>query len=542
MKTIVLIGNPNCGKTTLFNKLTNNNAHVGNWPGVTIEKKEGKLKYNNETFKIVDLPGIYSLSTSSPEEIITRNFLLDNDVDCIINIIDANNLSRSLYLTTQLMELDIPLIVTLNMLDEIINNNIQINTKELEKFLNVKIVSISALKEKNIDCLLSIMQNECQKYKIGQSVLLNSFLKDKIIYFYNNLKSKNINHSLFIATKILENDDYVKNKYFNESINNNYLDNIIFERYKYIDKIINKCYKQNNIKNKSYYIDKIVTNKILAYPILLFVLFIIFHLTFSTNLFYLRPFINKIFINRPNGLFQDVFVTDNGLNAIGPMFNNLLSNIQDILINKIAIFLINKPKWLNSFLINGIINGLIGVLEFLPQVICLYFFFTILEESGYMARVAFILDAPLRKIGLSGKTFLPLIMGFGCSIPAILNTKILEDEKEKITTIRIIPYLNCSAKLPFLVSLSAQIMLKLNLNNVDLLTMMFYVFGVIIALLSAFILRNTTLKSKESVFLMELPNYRIISFKILLKNLWKKCQDFLKKAFTIVLSSTLFGF
>lgn len=484
MQNIVLIGNPNCGKTTLFNKLTKNNAHIGNYPGITVNKNEKIIKYKHDEIKIIDLPGLYSIHSVINEEQVVLDYLLNNKVDLIINIVDATNLVRSLYLTTQLLEFNIPLIVALNMVDKIKNDDLPI--KIIKEKLKVQVIPISALKNKNLQELLDI--------------------------------SYQLSFTLKKATPILK------------DLNEKSYEEIATFRYQYLEKLGLNQLKKTSL---SFKIDQILTNKYLAYPILFLILFLIFHLTFSNNLFFLKPLIKYL----PNK--ENIFYSSIGFNGLGVILTNLINKIENFFVRKINVLLTDSSPWLISFLQNGVLKGLFSVFSFLPSILCLYMFFFILEDSGYLARVAFILDKPLSKIHLSGKAFLPLVMGSGCSIPAIYNSKVLDDDLEKVMVIRMLPYIYCSAKVPFIVAMCGVIALKFNIAHVDIITFIFYLFGLILALFLAYFFRNTTLKSSESTFIMELPNYKMISFKVLFKSLYQKSKDFLKKAFSVVLASTI---
>ena len=544
MKKIVLVGNPNSGKTTLFNCLTKTTAHVGNWPGVTVEKKEGVYKGKNEVVNVIDLPGIYSLSPYSLEEIVTRKCIIEDNIDCIINIIDATNFERNLYLTTQLMELDIPIVIALNMMDVLKKNDEYIEVKKLEEKLNIPIVEISALRLSNVDKLMDIAIKHCNKKRNAKTILNNLSFHNKINSIYTDLNKRNIKQPLFNAIKILENDSLalkennVKPSILND--NKDYEAIIANYRYQYISENYSILKHKNEEKiNKTNKIDKIFLNKWLSIPLFLVIIFLIFHLTFSKNLFFLKNLINDV--NNPfeNTFFDNVFLTSDGINSLGVILLNLFNNVIEIINKFITNLLVDSPSWVSSLLINGVLKGVFSVLSFLPQILCLFMFFSILEDSGYMARIAFILDKPFRKIGLSGKAFLPLIMGWGCSVPAIMNTRILADEKEKITTVRIIPFMVCGAKIPIITTISAFIFQISNIKNVDIITYFFYLFGIMLAIICAYIMRKTMLKSKESTFIMEMPPYRLPQLKSLFIHLWDKAKHFITKVFTTILVSTI---
>ena len=564
MKRFALAGNPNCGKTTLFNSLTGSTAHVGNWPGVTVDKREGIYKKGEEKVYIVDLPGIYSLSPYTPEEVISRNYILDEKPDCVINIIDATNLERNLYLTTQILEMDVPVIVALNMMDIVEKNGDKIDAKILEKRLGVPVISISALKETNLNELMSAAIKFSEKKRKGNTVLEDSnlihLIKDVEIAF----KGKEVENPLFHAIKLVENDelevkdhpDLVKivNDYkesFKDDVFGDDFEALVADaRYKYISKNFAIALTRKNESGKSKRlslsdkIDRVLTNKWAGIPIFLIILLVFFHLIFGEDLFYM----NAMGLNVGNGYttfdgtpFAGAFVNEGAIMSPGVMITNLFVGCLDWINGLVGqgLELANAQAWAQSFICDGVLGGLFAILGFLPQILMLFLFFSILEDTGYMARVAFILDRIFRKFGVSGRAFMPMIMGFGCSVPAMINTRTLADEKERVATIRVIPFFSCGAKLPILTAVAGGLANVLGIGYADLITVGMYVLGMAVAIGSLIIMRNTTMRGEVPPFIMELPTYHLPQFKALIIHLWDKTKHFVKKAFTIILLSTI---
>lgn len=630
MKRFALAGNPNCGKTTLFNSLTGSTAHVGNWPGVTVDKRDGVYKKCAEPISIVDLPGIYSLSPYTPEEVIARNYVLDEKPDCVINIVDATNLERNLYLTTQLLEIDVPMVVALNMIDAVEKAGDKIDEKALENKLGVPVVKISALKEKGLKELMDKAYNESKKKRVGITVLKDSPLAHVIGDVKIALEGQNVANPLFHAVKLVENDEIeVKmhketvgmvsafKKTFNDDIFGNDFEALVADaRYKYISRnfapVVTRKNKEKFKTSASDKADKVLTHKVWGIPIFLVVLFLIFHLTFSENLFFINGFgdgwmpslsDNEAFLEKDddgNVVYEDDLdyymtengdyltvgsegVTDNGngtysiegedgefvaddegrLGSRVPVLNyggRWLATIYDgtiyspgVVVNNIwndmivgeiagriqeAVDGSGMADWAKGLINNGIIDGITAVLSFLPPILVLFLFFSILEDSGYMARIAFILDRMFRKFGLSGRAFLPMIMGFGCSVPAMINTRTLADEKERTATVRVIPFFSCGAKLPILTAVAGALVIGTGISA-DLITYSMYLLGIITAIVSVLLMRNTSLKGETPPFIMELPAYHAPQFKNLMAHLWDKTKHFVKKAFTIILASTI---
>lgn len=624
MNRFALAGNPNCGKTTLFNSLTGSTAHVGNWPGVTVDKRDGVYKRLPEQVAIVDLPGIYSLSPYTPEEVIARNYILDEKPDCVINIVDATNLERNLYLTTQIMEIDVPMVVALNMMDAVEKVGDKIDEKELEKRLGVPVVKISALKETGLKELMEKAYKVSKTPREGITVLGDTDVAHLIGDVKIALKGQNVENPLFHAIKLVENDEIevgmhketlpmieeFKKTFKNDTFGADFEALVADARYKYISKnfapVIQRKNKEKVKMTASDKADKVLTHKIWGIPIFLVVLFLIFHLTFSENLFYLNGFNdsqawmpslaeNEAFLEKDeNGnivykkdddgnYILDYYVDDEGkyvttrpeedgnweqgengywgqkipvytygarwlatiydgtLYSPGVVINNIWNDmiVGDLFgLVKTGVENIGMADWATGLINDGILEGLAAVLSFLPPILVLFMFFSILEDSGYMARIAFILDRMFRKFGLSGRAFLPMIMGFGCSVPAMINTRTLADEKERTATVRVIPFFSCGAKLPILTAVAGALVMGTGMSA-DVITYSMYLLGIITAIVSVLLMRSTSLKGETPPFIMELPSYHMPQFKNLMAHLWDKTKHFVKKAFTIILASTI---
>ena len=677
MKHFALAGNPNSGKTTLFNALTGSTAHVGNWPGVTVDKREGTYKKCDEPVNIVDLPGIYSLSPYTPEEVISRNYILDEKPDCVINIVDATNLDRNLYLTTQLMEIDVPVVVALNMMDAVEKAGDSIDADKLSRQLGLPVVAISALKETGIDQLMQVAYRASQQPRRGTTVLAGSALMHLIGDCKIALEGQGVPNALFHAVKLVEMDELeiamhptsaemvqqFKKTFADDTFGDDFEAIVADARYKYIAAHFASALTRGKSKDKtrvsrSDKADRILTHRIWGIPIFLVILFLIFHLTFGEDFLYLShsgvfdapavvvydvggnpveasldgevyydadgnevtavvqdgqliaadlvPYAYDLAGNvittfyDAQGVALDVLVDEEGqlldlYSADGVRYQQIYnidgykanivvdedghfadvefaSAIDEfcsevsihtffgyeesiyspgvILFKTLETFtgflsacvtqaLADATPWLRGFLVDGVLAGLFSVLSFLPQILLLFFFFSLLEDTGYMARVAFILDRIFRRFGLSGRAFMPMIMGFGCSVPAMINTRTLADEKERTATIRVIPFFSCSAKLPILTAVAGAMATAFGLGSADLITYGMYLLGMAVAVAAVILMRNTTMKGETPPFIMELPNYHVPGFKNLMAHLWDKTKHFVKKAFTIILASTI---
>ena len=563
MKRFALAGNPNCGKTTLFNSLTGSSAHVGNWPGVTVEKKDGTYKKLEEPISIIDLPGIYSLSPYTSEEVIARNYIIDEKPDCVINIVDATNLERNLYLTTQLLEIDVPMVVAINMMDILNKNGDVLDLAILEEKLGVPCVEVSALKEDNLDELMKVAYKASKQKRIGRSVFLNKDLIHLIGDVKIAFEGKGVDNPLFHAIKLIENDevevkdhhDLVKmvddfKKTFNDDVFGDDIEAVIADsRYKYITAEFAKALTRHRrkddtdvISTQSDRIDKFLTHKVWGLLFFAVVLFLVFHLTFSENFFFLGGLFKNVIPSFEGSIYEGLIWSDSGINSPGVILFNFFDMSFGAVIDAAKSGMIaglGEGHWLTGFVCDGVLTGLFAILGFLPQILLLFLFFSIMEDTGYMARVAFIFDKLFRKFGLSGRALIPMIMGFGCSVPAMINTRTLADDNEKIATVRVIPFFSCGAKLPILLGIAGAIAEVFNFSNVDLITYSMYVLGIITAVITVLIMRNTTLKGDSNPFIMELPAYHLPQFKALMIHLWDKAKHFVKKAFTIILASTI---
>ena len=566
MLKFALAGNPNSGKTTLFNALTGSTAHVGNWPGVTVDKREGVYKKGSVPVAVIDLPGIYSLSPYTPEEVVSRNFILEEKPDCVINIVDATNLERNLYLTTQLMEIDVPLVVALNMIDAVKKSGDAVDAKMLEARIGVPVAEISALKGEGIGTLMERAVAAAKNRRAGRTVLESSSLAHVIGDVKIALQGKGVENPLFHAVKLTEGDELeVKahpgemqmveafKKQNKDAVFEEDFEALIADaRYRYISAnfsaaVTRKAKKEKGVLTGSDRADRVLTHRVWGIPIFLVILFAIFHLTFGEDLFYLNAvfgFAEDVTTkSEVLDAFIAVFYSSAGISTPGAILFNLMGFVTDQLGGLIAGGLesANAAVWAQGLVNDGIWGGVAGVLSFVPQILVLFLFLSILEDSGYMARVAFILDRAFRKFGLSGRAFIPMIMGFGCSVPAAVNTRTLADEKERIMTNRVIPFFTCGAKAPILAAVCGGIAAHYTGIPVgaDLLVFLLYLFGMAMAVVMVLFMRQTSMRGAVAPFIMELPAYHAPQFHNLMVHLWDKLKHYLKKAFTIILASSV---
>ncbi len=566
MKKFALAGNPNCGKTTLFNLLTGSTAYVGNWPGVTVEKREGTYKKGAEPALIVDLPGIYSLSPYTPEEVISRNYILDERPDCVINIVDATNLERNLYLTTQLMEIDVPMVIALNMMDAVEKAGDKIDAAELERKIGIPVVAVSALRGTGIKELMDRAIKASKTPRKGETVLEDSPVAHLVKDVSIALEGQKVVSPLFHAVKLSELDELETKAHpelvptvnafkatFSDDVFGGDLEAVVADaRYKYISANFTSVVTKKNKKEKltrSDRADKVLTHRVWGIPIFLVILFAVFHLTFSENFLFLNgfgegwmPSLEDLGMDTENFWVRVLAcVYDGTVFSPGCILNNLWNDIiVGELFGLIGQGIEQIPvEWVAGFLGNGVLEGIAAVLSFLPWILVLFLFFSILEDSGYMARVAFILDRIFRKFGLSGRAFMPMIMGFGCSIPATINTRTLADDNERTATIRVIPFFSCGAKLPILTAVAGAIVASFGVANADLITYAMYLLGIVTAIVCVILMRSTTMRGDVPPFIMELPAYHAPRFSSLMIHLWDKTKHFVKKAFTIILASTI---
>ena len=577
MKNFALIGNPNSGKTTLFNSLTGSTAHVGNWPGVTVEKKEGVYKKLQEQVNIVDLPGIYSLSPYTPEEVVSRDYILNEKPDCVINIVDATNLERNLYLTTQVLEIDVPVVVALNMSDVVRKNGDKLDTKMLSEKLGVPVVEISALKSENLDELMKEAYEASNNKRQGKSVIedkdLSHLIKDVEIAF----KGKGVENPLFHAVKLVELDEIetkmhedllpmveeFKKTFKNETFGSDFEAVVADARYNYISKNYASAYQasKNNAENdssrkitKSDKIDKVLTHRIWAIPLFIVIMFFIFHFTFSEDLFFMGAMGLSIEpTNGFNAFLIRTFTGDlstptselealGGIPSLGVWLQSWMGTLTGSIMDGVSsLFALGgdavSESWYASLVVDGLLNGLDAVMSFIPQILLLFLFIAILEDSGYMARVAFILDRAFRKFGLSGKAFIPMLTGFGCSVPAIMATRTLEDEKEKNRTIRLMTCFSCGAKAPIWTMLAAVGVLA-GFNG-GLFVFIIYLAGISMAIIYALFMKLLSKDQYVSPFIMELPAYHMPQARNVLALLWEKLKHYVIKAATIIAASLL---
>lgn len=522
-----LIGNQNCGKTTLFNQLTGANQHVGNFPGVTVDQKVGEIK-EHKNCSVVDLPGIYSLRPYTSEEIVTRDFLINEKPDAIINIVDATNIERNLYLTLQLLEMQIPMVLALNMMDEVRNNGGSIDVMGMSEKLGIPVVPISAVKAEGISELVEKVIRTAEKKKYPK---ITDFCEKGPVHRCIHALSHQVeDHAQnlgisprFAATKVVENDveiikklNFSRNEFemMQHSIEEMEADHkmdrnaaLADMRYTFIEKVCKdtvKHPKESKEHKRSEKIDKVLTNKYLAIPMFLAIMMLIFYLTFGLIGAWLSDLLSL-------GIEQITDICDKGLTAYG--------------INPVV----------HSLIIDGVFAGVGSVLSFLPVIVVLFFFLSILEDSGYMARIAFVMDKLLRKIGLSGRSFVPMLIGFGCTVPAVMATRTLSSDRDRKMTIMLTPFISCSAKIP-VYSVFAMAFFK---DHAALVMMALYVTGIVVSIFVALILKGTVFSGKPVPFVMELPNYRLPSVKSVLQLMWDKAKDFLQRAFTIIFVATI---
>lgn len=521
-----LAGNQNSGKTTLFNQLTGSNQHVGNFPGVTVEKKEGIIRKNKDA-SVVDLPGIYSLSPYTAEEIVTRDFLIKDKPDGIINIVDATNIERNLYLTLQLIELNIPMVVALNMMDAVDLSGSYIDVEKLSQELGVSVVAISASKNQGIDNLIKkaveIAKNNVRPKKMD---FCEGYVHRAIHAVAHLVEdhAQNMGISMrFAATRLVEGDEQIEKSLKLSANEKDILNHIVNEmeeelgtdreaaladmRYAFIENVCKKAVfknKESKEQQRSIKIDNVLTHKFFAIPIFLLIMCVIFYLTFGVIGAYLSDLLNL---------------------AI-----NSFTDFTDA-----ALTYFKLSPTIHSLIIDGIFAGVGSVLSFLPLIVVLFFFLSLLEDSGYMARVAFVMDKLLRKIGLSGRSFVPMLIGFGCSVPAILAARTLPSERDRKMTIVLTPFMSCSAKVPIYAIFVATFFV----HNKALVMISLYVLGMIVAVLSGLLLKNTVFKGDPVPFVMELPAYRLPSFKTIMLHVWEKAKDFITRAFTVIFIASL---
>lgn len=532
---IALAGNQNSGKTTLFNRLTGSNQHVGNFPGVTVERKEGTIKSYKEA-TLVDLPGIYSLSPYTSEEVVTRDFILEGHPDVLINIVDATNIERNLYLSLQLLELEIPMVIALNMMDEVNASGNSIDVKKLSDKLGIPVVPISAGKNEGIFDLIDALKKTVKEIKPKQSD--DEVLKMPQFDFCSGEVHRAI-HAIahivedharrlqyplrFTATKLVEGDELIEQALALHQDDRDIIDKIVQSmeqalgldreaaladmRYTYIEQLVKECVVKRNetlAHVRSEKLDRIFTHKYLGIPVFIMIMLAVFYLTFG---------------------------------PIGGTLKALMEEGVGYVIDALSAFLVSVgvSDWLHALIIDGICNGVGSVVSFLPLIVVLFFFLSLLEDSGYMARVAFVMDKALRKIGLSGKSFVPMLIGFGCSVPAIMSARTLSSERDRKMTIIVTPFMSCSAKLPIYGMITAAFFPE----HTALVLIAVYGLGILVAIVSALLLKRTVFQGEPIPFVLELPNYRIPDARSVVLHMWEKAKDFLVRAFTIIFVASI---
>ena len=524
---LALVGNQNCGKTTLFNQLTGSNQHVGNFPGVTIEHKIGQV-IGWKGYELVDLPGIYSIRPYSGEEKVTRNFIIDRKPDAIINIVDATNIERNLYLTLQLIEMGKPMVLALNMMDELLGNHGSVDIQKLSDRLGIPVVPIAAAKNDGVDELMRVVAETAENARKPRRIdFCSAGPVHRCIHTVSHVVEDHADKigvpSRFAATRVIEEDDEIISALKLSENELELIGHAVLEmeteggldrnaalaemRYRFIEAVCSECVikaQESKEMLRSVRIDKVLTNKYLAIPTFIAIMGFIFWMTFSV----LGKWLSDLLALGIAGVTQ---LTDNALTAYG--------------LNPVV----------HSLVIDGVFAGVGSMLSFLPIIVVLFFFLAILEDTGYMSRVAFVMDKLLRRIGLSGRSFVPMLIGFGCSVPAIMSTRTLSSERDRKMTMLLIPFMSCSAKIPIYAVFTAAFFP----NNGGLVMICLYVFGMLMGIIAAKILSKTAFTGKPVPFVMELPNYRMPSLKTVLLLMWEKAWDFIRRAFTVIFAATI---
>ncbi|WP_035795929.1 ferrous iron transport protein B [Clostridium akagii] len=536
-----LAGNPNCGKTSLFNELTGARQHVGNWPGVTVEKKEGKLTSSGREITVVDLPGTYSLGAYSEDEVVARDFILKDNPDVVINVIDASNIERNLYLTTQILETGAKVILALNMMDEAENKKIEIQVHKLATLLNIPVIPTTATKglgvKKLIEAAISLGETKeddrVDKYKIDYgTAVATEVSKIESTFHENNLKLEY--PPFWLAIKLLENDEFI-NKYVHDTENAEKVENqlknskdilensigydvdayIVDKRYEFIGNVVKQAVKRDKSneskKNVSDKIDAVVTNKWLGIPIFAIIMFIMYQITMTIG----------------NGILTDL---------VGRLFDSLGSWSS----NNLAY--LGAPHLIRSFVADGLIAGLGSVIGFTPMIFLMYLLISILEDTGYMARAAYVMDRFMNAVGLHGKTAVSLIIGTGCNVAGVMSTRTLESKKDRMIAILISPFMSCTARLAIYAVFASAFFSKIKVGIFDasgVVVFGLYVLGIVVSIAVGKFLSSTVFKGEESYFIMELPPYRIPTAKGTLIHMWEKAGAFVKKAGTVILGAVI---
>lgn len=530
--TIALAGNPNCGKTTLFNELTGSKQHVGNWPGVTVDKKEGFYKKNKDVV-ILDLPGTYSLSPYSAEEIVARDYIVKEKPDVVINIVDATSMERNLYLSLQIMESGVPMVLALNMMDEAEARGDQINCSILEKELGIPVIPIVARSGKGLKELMeAAIRMGMDRRKTEKLRIFDQELEDAIEAIADVLGDENREEAYWKAVKLVENDEVVAAsiepqkmeavKTLVEAANRiaggDAESQIADCRYQYISKVVKagvRKSKKGHVETRSDKLDKILTNRFLALPIFAGVMYLLFACTFSENFLFIE-----------------------GLPSPGVWLAGLVEEGWGMLagVAETALTAAGASEWVFSLILDGVMEGIGAVVGFLPLVLVLFLLLSFLEDSGYMARIAFVMDRIFRHFGLSGRSFIPMLMGFGCSVPALMASRTLENEKDRKITMMITPFMSCGAKLPIYAMFAGTLFID---SNQTAIVFSIYMLGIVVAIISAVLLNRFAFRNDTSSFIMELPQYRIPTLKSVLIHAWEKVKGFAIKAGTVIFVSTV---
>lgn len=517
-RTIAIIGNPNSGKTTLFNRLTGSNQHVGNWPGVTVDRKAGHICYHKHAVDVVDLPGIYSLSPFTQEEIIAREYVLSDEPDGILNIVDATNLERNLYLTMQLIALGLPMVIALNFIDDCRAQGVEIDCGRLSDTLGVRVIPISARRGENIDELLRTVTEDLQKparqpaylHGVGAAITRTARALEDTPLRRESLP--------FYALKLLEGDSHVQKTVQLPSAARRTVDEtaaalsshgsednemiLADALYDFIEEAVRRAVKrpEKPILTLTERLDRIIMHKWLALPIFAFLMVLMFWSTFG---------------------------------PIGSFFADLFETlIQGLIVPTVqrGLLAADASEWVVGLVCDGVLGGVGGVISFLPQIVILFFFLSLLEDTGYLARIAFIMDTLLRRIGLSGKSFVPMLMGFGCTTPAVMAARTMENEKDRHMTIMLTPFMSCGAKLPVYALFAG----ALFPGNPSLIIISLYALGILVGIFAGWLLKKTVFRDVSSGFVLELPPYRLPTARGTLQNMWEKAKDFLTKAGTVI--------
>lgn len=528
---IALAGNPNCGKTTLFNELTGSKQHVGNWPGVTVDKKEGVYKKNKEVV-ILDLPGTYSLSPYSAEEIVARDYIVKDKPDAVINIVDGASIERNLYLSLQIMETRIPMVIAMNMMDEVEARGDKIDCQKLSQVLGVPVVPIVARSGRGLTELMDAALRAAEKHEKPERMsLFGEDLENAIAGIADVLGDRDSDESWWKAIKLVENDQVVAETLepakassvkelvdsANKSADGDAEAKIADIRYQYIGRIVGECVRKANrghVETKSDKMDKILTNRILALPIFAVVMYVMFACTFSENFLFIE-----------------------GLPSPGVWLAGIVETVWEVVAESVAGVVggMGASEWAVG-LVSSCLDGIGAVAGFLPLVLVLFLLLSFLEDSGYMARVAFVMDRIFRHFGLSGRSFIPMLMGFGCSVPALMASRTLESDKDRKITMMITPFMSCGAKLPIYAMFAATLFAD---SNQTAIVFSIYMLGIVTAVVGALILNKFAFKSDASHFIMELPQYRVPTLKSVLIHAWEKVKGFAVKAGTVIFASTV---